>query len=308
MEVVALLGLAAALGYGTSDFFGGLASRRSASSLGVVALFTLVALVVFAAVVPLMGERADPRGVSWGAIAGVAIGMAYITYFRGLAVGRMGVVATVAAIWAAVVPLLTGLALGERPDALAWIGIAAIIVAIALVTYPRRDVGSDAPAPDVAHGPEGRASRPLAFIRRISAAGVAEGSIAGVWFGLFFVALGQAGNPSGALAWPLLSSAAGAAVVVGTAAVLRGISWTATARQWRAIIAAGICYAAGSWAFVAGVSRGLVAIVAVLAALSPVPTMLLARLVLTESLVARQYAGVVLALAGVALITFAAPG
>jgi uncharacterized membrane protein len=86
-------------------------------------------------------------------------------------------------------------------------------------------------------------------------------------------------------------------------AAARRVNWSAALGQAPVIVAAGILYAAGSWAFISAVSRGWISIVAVIAALSPAPTMLLARLFLAESLAARQSLGLLLALVGIALVT-----
>jgi drug/metabolite transporter (DMT)-like permease len=288
---VVLLGLTAALAYGTSDFLGGIASRNGGSSLAVVALFKLISLAVFVFILPFAGEMYSNEAVLWGGLGGVSMGAAYIAYFRGLRVGSMGIVATIAAIWAAVVPVAVGTAIGERPAFLAWMGIAAIIIAIPAITYTRQRIGDS-----VQNGKADRRS------------GVLEGTVAGIGFGLFFVALARGVGQTGELAWPLLATASSSAVVVGASALYRRVRWKPAFMQWRAIIGAGLTYAAATWAYIAAASEGWMSIPAVLAALSPAPTMILAWLLLSESLRPRQIAGIVFALFGVALITMSMPG
>ena len=315
VSVVVVLGLATALAYGTSDFLGGLASRRGKSSLAVVALFKLVVLAVFAAAIPVAGEAPATAALQWGGIAGLAVGTGYIAYFRGLAVGRMGIVATLAAVWSALVPLVIGLALGERPTPLAWVGIMTIVVAIPLITYAREPavdcrgwmernraaLGRRNPADGAPSAIMGRA------VARLRASGVLEGTLAGIGFGLFFVALGQASEPGDPHAWALVAAAAGAAVVVGTVALVRRVAWRSALRQWPAILGAALVYGAGSWAFITAASLGWISIPAVVAALSPAPTMLLAWLLLGEALGARQILGIAASLAGVAMVTLGLP-
>jgi drug/metabolite transporter (DMT)-like permease len=313
---IVVLGLATALAYGTSDFLGGLASRRGESSLAVVAVFKLMVLAVLAAAISMTGEAPAAAAMTWGGIAGLAVGTGYIAYFRGLVVGPMGIVATLAAVWSAVVPLGIGLALGERLTPLAWGGIGVIVIAIPVITYTREPAvdcrgwiersraasgGGNNPAAGAAAALIGRTGA------RLRAAGVLEGSFAGIGFGLFFVALGQASAPGGPQAWPLLAAAAGATVVVGAAALLRRVAWRAALGQWPAIFGAAAVYAAGSWAYISATSLGWISIPAVVAALSPAPTMLLAWLLLGEALGTRQILGIVASLAGVALVTLGLP-
>lgn len=292
-STVVLLGLLAGLGFGTSDFFGGLAARRAPSALAVVALFQLVTVAMFAAAVFVAGAPTSDAALAWGAVAGVALGVGYIAYFQALAIGPMGVVSTVTAVGSAAVPVVAGVALGERPSAAAWIGIAVIVAAIPLVAGTRR-----------------RPATPGHGSGHVTTAGVVGGAVAGVAFGGFFVALDRASaaGPAGAagaaseLTWPLLAAAVGSSVVVWLGVAARRSPWVGTLAQWPLVIAAGAIYAVGTWAFAIGTSRGFVSIMAVIAALSPIPTMLLARVVAREALARSQYLGVVLGVVGVALL------
>lgn len=311
---IVVLGLVAALAYGTSDFLGGLASRRGGSSLAVVALFKLVVLVVFAAAIPLSGAVPSMAGIGWGGLAGVAIGSGYIVYFRGLRVGRMGIVASLAAVWSAIVPVVLGVAAGERPTPLAWAGIAIIILSLPVFTYSR-DASVDSRGWISRNVTEKRSSRRDAWgarkviewgVNRLRGAGVLEGTLSGIGFGLFFSALGRASDFDGQ-AWPLLAAAAGSVTVVGAAAWARRVVWRAALGQWSAIVGCGVVYAAASWSFIAATTLGWTSIPAVLAALSPAPTMLLAWLLLSETLSMRQLVGIAASLIGVALVTLGLP-
>ncbi|HSI81725.1 MAG TPA: EamA family transporter [Solirubrobacterales bacterium] len=325
---VVALGLATALAYGASDFLGGLASRRAEASLAVVAMLKIVAVVAFLAGIPLAGAAPEAAAVAWGAIAGLAVGLGYLAYFRGLATGGMGIVATVTAIWAAIVPLVAGLLLGERPSPLAWAGIGAIVVAIVLITYTRAPAGDDESQPPAVPGADAEAlvhyagsgapdhGSPQAIDapavdapRAKLAVGLLEATAAGLAFGMFFVSLDRASAATGdgALVWPLIVAAMAAAILVGTVALAQRVDWRAAWAQAPGIVVAGVLYAAGTWAFIFAASQGWISIVAVIVALSPAPTMLLARVLLSETLSARQLFGASLALVGVALITAGLP-
>ncbi|THI99731.1 EamA family transporter, partial [Nocardioides sp.] len=124
-----VLALTAALAYGLSDFVGGIASRRTtpwpvALLAGVGGLAGAIALAV---AFPGDPTRAD---LLWGALSGVGGGAGSAFLYRGFATGRMGVVAPVSAVGAAVVPVVVGVASGERPGALVWLGIAAALPGI----------------------------------------------------------------------------------------------------------------------------------------------------------------------------------
>ena len=143
-----LLALAAALAYGLSDFIGGLASRRTSAwaVAFVAAVGSLAGAVALAVAVPGAATGTD---LAWGALAGVGSGTGGAFLYRGFAAGRMGVVAPVSGVGAALVPVAVGLLGGERPGALVWFGILAALPGIWLVAREPgpRDAG---PAPTAA--------------------------------------------------------------------------------------------------------------------------------------------------------------
>ncbi|MGA8210595.1 MAG: hypothetical protein WB798_10635, partial [Nocardioidaceae bacterium] len=130
--MVVVLALGSALAYGLSDFVGGLVSRRaSAWPVAVLAQTSSTACVTLVAL--LAGGAPTTGHLAWGALAGVGGGTGAAFLYRGFAAGRMGVVAPVSAVGAAVVPVLAGTLGGERPALLVWTGIALALPAIWLV-------------------------------------------------------------------------------------------------------------------------------------------------------------------------------
>lgn len=290
--VAALLGLAAAVGYGAADFVNGLLSRR-ADALS-VALWSqaasVVLLVVAVVVLPVGGPSAAALG--WGSVGGAALAVGFWLYFRGLARARMGVVASIAAVVAALLPVVISLALGERPSVLALTGMLVALVAIALVSLPAARSSrpeSKAPAPP-------KPSLRAAVFRP----GAAESVGAGVAFASFFISMGRTGS-SHAL-WPLLAATAVSLVVLGAVTVASRQWWPATGLRWRTVALAGALGTAGSLAFLLATRQGLVSISAVFASLSPAVTVLLARLVIGERLAGHQLGGLSAAIIGVALM------
>jgi drug/metabolite transporter (DMT)-like permease len=277
-----VLALGAALTYGLSDFVGGLASRRV--SPWTVALASQVggAVVVLALALVVGG---DPRGadVGWAVLAGVGNGVGTAFLYRGLAGGRMGVVAPVSGVGAALVPVVVGVGTGERPALLAWLGIAAALPAIWLVAR------EPAPPPG-----EARASRGTALL---------DGVLAGTGFGVLFAALGQVPEESGFL--PLaLNQVVGGVVVVAVALTLRQ-AWVPREPAAALGLVCGVLGATASGLFLLATQTGLLTLASVVTSLYPGVTVLLAAWLLRERVHGTQGVGLVLCAAAVALIAAA---
>ena len=121
--MAAILALSAAVAYGVGDFLGGVAARRESATV-VVLWSHLVGLVMLLVLAPLLGGELTPRAMAVGAVAGLAGGTGVALFYRGLAVGTMSVVAPIAALLSAAVPVVAGLVAGERPTPAALAGIA----------------------------------------------------------------------------------------------------------------------------------------------------------------------------------------
>jgi len=189
-----LLALVAAVGYGLSDFVGGLAARRT-SAWPVAFVGAVAALAGSLALAVLFPGEPTGTHLAWGVLAGVGSGVGGAFLYRGLSVGRMGVVAPISAVGAALLPVVVGVGAGERPALLIWLGIAAAVPGIWLVS---REPGGG-----------GTAAAGLSD-------GVGDGVVAGSGFGVLFVAMGQV--PGGAGFWPLVAAQAVAVVAVAAVA------------------------------------------------------------------------------------------
>ncbi|QBI19802.1 EamA family transporter [Egibacter rhizosphaerae] len=275
------LALVTAVGYGAGDFLAGLTSRRI-SAVPVAVGVQVVTFLLLLAATPLTGAPTS-QAVGWGAVGGVGLGVGTIAYFNALAAGRMGLVATVTAVIAALVPVGFGFVAGERPSLLAGIGMLAALAAIPMLTHAPHDPQPDAPP----------------------SAGLLGGTIGGVGFGAFVIGIGQ-GTAGGDPLWPVVSAAAVGLALLSTLLLRRRPRPRATRRDLLTILGAGALGALASLALALATMQGLLSLVAVVAALSPAPTMLLARTVLGERLAGVQLVGVVLALVGVAAITVGA--
>jgi drug/metabolite transporter (DMT)-like permease len=278
--LAALLALGAALGYGLGDFWAGLASRDlgagpvagASQSLGLAA--ALVAVVLF-------GGHPSATALGWGAVSGLGSALGTLSLYHGLAIGRMSVVATLSAVLTAIVPVVVGLAGGDHLGVRAGTGIVLAVPAIVLVSWTR--------------APAEQRSRP---------SGALYGALAGVGFAVLLVALDRARRHSGA--WPLVP---GQAVAVAGVApfVLRARRHRPRTRpRPRATalaVGAGVLSGASNILFLASTRHGALAVVAVLTALYPVVTVVLARFVLGERWTRGQAGGLVLAAVAVALVS-----
>lgn len=272
-----LLALGAAAAYGISDFVGGVASRRT-SAWPVAFLASVGGLLGSAVLAVVVAGEPTTGDLLWGALSGIGAGFGSAFLYRGFATGRMGVVAPVSAVGAAVLPVVVGVALGERPATLVWVGLLLALPAIWLV--------AQAPA-------DGTATAGLAE-------GLLDGVLAGAGFGLLFVAIGQV--PEDAGYWPLaVAQGTGTVVIVVVAAAMR-VPWVPTQATEGWGLAAGLLASAAQLLFLLSTQAGLLTVAAVLTSLYPAFTILLAAVVLKEAIFRHQAVGLVLAGVSVALV------
>src|SRR4051794_14993192 len=186
MSIGIVLASLAAIGYGSADFVGGTGARR-APTMTVVLVGQLVgaaAMLIVGLASPGTPTLAD---LAWALLAGLGSAAGSIFLLRGLSRGRMAVVAPTSAVGAAVLPVLAGLAGGERPVTLVWIGLALAFPGIWLVS---RQVPDGAGAVQEAVGSQASFADRGAFV---------DGLLGGLGFGVLFVALGQIPETAGTL-------------------------------------------------------------------------------------------------------------
>jgi uncharacterized membrane protein len=291
--MVVLLGLAAAVLYGSGDFLGGMATRR-AHVLTVLTLVETAAVIVAVAVAVLSGGPATMPGLAWGFSAGVIGGLGLIIFYVGLAAGPMSVVAPVSGLVATVLPVAVALTEGERPGVGVYAGALLCLVAIVLASS-----AGETEAP-------GRARQ-----RRRLGRAIAYGTASGVSFGLFFLLIRNAGQ-SGEV-WPVAAGRIGElAIVLAAAAALRpglmrgisgGIGGGIRGGIPLPAASAGVIDVVANLCYVAATRIGAFGLAVVLASLYPGVTVLLARVVLGERLRWIQRVGLGLAAIGILLVT-----
>jgi drug/metabolite transporter (DMT)-like permease len=280
----AALALASAVCYGAADFLGGLTAKR-ASTMAIVVVSQLSGLVLLVAALPLLPAAAPPNAdYLWGAAAGLTGGAGLALLYRALAIGVMAVVAPTTAVCAAAIPVLAALLFGERPGVVRIAGIALAIVAIALVSQ-----SSD---------PEPRAPGQGHSSRQASAFSLAL--LSGVLIGLFFLALARTSADAGL--WPLVAARVVSVTLFAVLLLLTRTPPHLPSSIIGTVIAGGTLDMLANLLYMIATRSGPLTVVATLASLYPASTVLLARVVLHERLSAKQWAGVVCALAAVAAI------
>ena len=273
-----VLGLVVAASFGSGDFLGGLASTRART---VVVLVTVQTCALVGALIVAVLAGGHPTGGDYalGALGGVLNVAALGCLYQGLAIGRAGLVAPVAAVIGAVIPVVWGLATGENPATAALIGVALAIVAGGLISMERDEHPSDA------------ANRRTSLLLAL---------VAGVGFGFSFVCYGNTRDASEF--WPVFSGRVGAVLAVLVVAALTrshiGLSGTPRVQA----IAAGALDVTATALLLVAIRNGLFSTGAPIAALAPAFTVGNAWWYLRERPSTVQIAGLALALSGLALI------
>ena len=187
-----LLGVLVAMAFGAGDFSGGRASMR-ASTASVLVVSQVVAVLGATIAAIVVSANVAPHDIGFGILAGCVNVVGLALLYRGLATAAMGVVAPVTAVFGSSVPVVYGLASGERPSILALSGIAVAICAAVLIGYePNRSQTSGRLAP-----------------------GIAIAVCAGIALGSSLVFYSQTSHTSGL--WPVFAARCSALVLAGGA-------------------------------------------------------------------------------------------
>jgi drug/metabolite transporter (DMT)-like permease len=281
---IALAFLSAML-YGVSDYIGGRASRRSpATAVALVAELVVFGLCLV--IVPLIeSDGPTSRAIWWGLLAGITSSVGVVGLYVALARGHMTVVAPVTGLVAAIVPVAVGIASGDRPSALAVAGIVAAVIAVGLIG-------------GIAGMLTKEASRPT-----VDPATVALALAVGFSFGLLFVSLDRSGDDAGQ--WPLLFARFTAFPVLVVVALVQFRHNRPAVGRGLILPAAivGILIAGSNASYLISTREGLLSVVAVVVAMYPASTIMLAAVIDGERASRAQLAGMGLAAVALVMIT-----
>jgi drug/metabolite transporter (DMT)-like permease len=276
-ELSYALAVLSSITYGTADFLGGLATKRS-TMFSVVVFSQFFGLIVLVISLPFL-PPSSPTAIdfAWGAASGLAGGIGVALLYRALAIGVMSVLAPVTAVCAVILPLIVGIALGERPTGLAIVGVVLAIVAIVLVSQAGR-IGEEK---------AGWTGLPIAIA-------------SGIAIGIFLIFLERTGASAGL--WPLIPARVVSVAFFIIAGLMLREKLIPRRESMPIVIGGGVFDILANILYLIAVQRGLLSSVATLTSLYPASTIILARIVLRERLRLLQQAGVACAVVAIVLI------
>lgn len=287
--MVILLGLAVAAALGSSDFLGGFSARRSTIGSVVVTSQSVSLVIAAAAVAVISAPVAPTRDLVLGACSGVAVIIGVTALYRGLAIGRMSVVASLSALGTTIIPVAWGVTHGEDPGVIALMGAAVAMAAVVLVARPA--------AVDTEREAAASPARPARRIR----AELTYSVVAAVGFGVATVLYSEVGSDAGT--WPALvaRSVSVPIALVAVGLFMRSSLLPHPEDRWF-VVGAGALEGVANVLILIALRRGLTSVVAPLFAMYPAMTVLLARVVAGERLGRVRLFGLGLMLAGIAAL------
>lgn len=262
------------MSWGIGDFLGGIKSR-TLRPVAVLVVAQPIGLVLLAIWVAARGEGPPGAAILWACLASCFGTAGLIAFYRGMAAGALSIVAPIAGAGAAI-PVIWGIARGDNPSIYQQVGFIAALGGVILSSWERR--------PDTAR----------------LAAGAGWAAVAMLAFGGYYVPMHAASHDD--FLWPAFVFR-----LTSTAIIVLAWLWlrppSARRGDFAALAAVGVLDTGGNVFFAAASEHGVVSVVSILASLYPVATVLLARALLHERVHRSQELGIVLALAGIVLVS-----
>jgi drug/metabolite transporter (DMT)-like permease len=284
------IGLVAALIFGSADFLGGLSAKRI-GPLRATAIAAVVGLALLLVMALFIGGVWSWSAVLWGGLSGVTGALAISLLYACLAIGPMSILSPLTAVVSAIVPMTWGLLGGDRFAPIGYLALGLALVAVVLVGFV----------------PEKGAVRP-------SLRGILMAIGSGFMIGVFLILIDAAPDDSG-LAPLVMNRAVNGAIIFATIGVIalwrraRRGPVTAQKGDWlvglRFAIACGVVDAVANTLLLIGVRIGDLSVIAVLTAMYPAGTIILAAVVLRERIAPVQWVGLVLAIAAAGMLALA---
>ncbi|MCG8685026.1 MAG: DMT family transporter [Desulfobacterales bacterium] len=269
-------GLGSAVAWGAGDFTGGLASRKG-NLLGVIFVSQFLGGLLLALLGIIFAESVPPVSyLLYGGLAGIFGNIGLIALYKGLAQGRMGIVAPLSAVLTALVPIGYSAFYNGLPSIIQLAGFICFMVAIWLLSAG--DTGF-----------------------RMTLNELLLSIVAGLGFGFFFILIDKANDL--AIYWPLVSARLFSVSFLFFIVILLKRSLKPVTGQWKFICITGIFDAGGNLFFSMAAQLGRLDISAVLGSLYPAATVFLAWFFLKERLGKKQWIGVVGAFFALILIS-----
>ena len=275
-EILAVTyGLASASFWGTSDFSGGFVTKTN-SVFGVLLVANISGIVLLTICALWVGSPVPDRAsIILGALAGIGGLIGLAAFYKGLASEHMGMVASLAAVISAALPVLFGMLMEGFPSNRQIAGFAVAFAALWYLSVSEK-------------------SHTIRW-RQLSLP-----VTAGIGFGIAFILIDQAVEQS--VLWPLLASKMMGTVVLGTLLLIFRIGTMPQKQKYPLVCLTGFFDAAGTAFYASAAQVGRLDISVVLASMHPAITALLAWVILRERLSRRQWIGVIAALIALTLI------
>jgi drug/metabolite transporter (DMT)-like permease len=276
-EAIAITyGLSSAITWGAGDFSGGWASRRN-SVLTVILFSQVIGALMLVAFGYLFSEPLPATlALVWGGIAGICGVLGLTAFYKGLASGRMGVVAPLSAILTAMLPVCFAFFTEGLPRLTQISGFAVALLSVWFLSAPESS-------------------------SRIKKAEFGLSMVAGLGFGLFFVCIGHVSHQG--IFWPLVAARAASVSMMAMVLFVKKTRFIPPGNQIPCIALTGILDAGGNAFFALAAHAGRLDVAAILASLYPATTVLLAWFLLKERIQGQQWAGVCAAVVALVLIS-----
>ncbi len=274
--MVIFYALMSAITFGTADFLGGFSSRKN-STTATVAWAQAAGLITVLIAAPLMGaDRIVSSDILWGMAGGISGAMGVMVLFRGLSTGMASIISPAAALSGAVLPVIFGFLTGERPPLLTWSGVVLSLPAIMLLSWEKG----------------GKNDHVIRSLRM--------GLISGALFGGFFILISRTSEESGM--WPLVAARFTTVPLFILLSFFRKTKIRLEKGTGRLTILSGFLDMAANVFYLLAARTGYLIFAVILSALYPAPTVVLQKIFLHEKLTCLRITGLVLSIAGAALI------
>lgn len=271
-----ILALFSSLAYGASDYLGGLKSRVLPVITVLLVAHTVAFLAITASLAIAVGDLPSGKFLAYGMLAGVAEAIGIAALYQGLAIGKMSIVAAIAAL-SPIVPIVASVISGDAPGPVQWLGIVVAVAGVSVLAF-------ESEREDDPHA----LSRPQVSIL--------FGVLTAFGLGLFLLAMDRAAE--GSVQWALISARATSVGLFALAFLAMRPEGDLDLKDWGWLALVGLLILAADSFYAVATVKGVLSVVAVLSSLYPVVTILLARFHLGERLSRQQTAGIVVVLVG----------
>jgi drug/metabolite transporter (DMT)-like permease len=272
-----LYGILSAATWGAGDFIGGLASKQT-SPYRVLFLAEIAGMIPFTALALILREPLPPAGDMLVGAGSSLIGLTGLLFlYRALASNQMTIAAPVSALFAALIPVIFGFFTLGMPSTTTLIGFVLAFAAVWLI------------------------SQTDMINLRFSLWELRLALLSGFFFGLYFLTLHRA--TLNAFFWPLAAARLAGFLALGVYALAARQPALPPRNLWGLSIVNGLLDIGGNAFYVLAAQTGRLDVAAVLSALYPASTVLLAWIFLKERITWLQTVGVLLAFIAIVLFT-----